>query len=114
MQALCGSTVVATATTGATGAFNMSVSSISNLAITGVLYPLLSGQCKVAVTTTLVTCNVSLGGATGTLTAPLQLLNTTTGGGGGGVIPTTTIIFGIIVQLLNNVISLFAGSFSSI
>ncbi|RLN19371.1 uncharacterized protein C2845_PM02G26580 [Panicum miliaceum] len=42
--------------------------------------PLLSGQCRVVVATPLVACNVSLAGVSGTLTAPLQLLNSTTGG----------------------------------
>ncbi|PVH32727.1 hypothetical protein PAHAL_9G471900 [Panicum hallii] len=75
-------------------------------------HPLLSGQCRVVVATPLLACNVSLAGVTGTLTAPLQLLNSTTGGGG---IPTTiTTIFGWDVTVINGVLCLIAGLFSSV
>jgi hypothetical protein len=111
VQVVCGNTVVATVMTGATGAFTITLGSILSLPA-AVVTPLLSGQCRVVVATPLLACNVSLAGVTGTLTAPLQLLNSTTGGGG---IPTTiTTIFGWDVTVINGVLCLIAGLFSSV
>ncbi|CAN6289493.1 unnamed protein product [Urochloa humidicola] len=101
VQVVCGSTTVASATTGIAGAFVLSLGSVSNLTST-VLTALLSGQCRLVVATPLVACNASLAGVNGTLSAPLQLLGGITNTGGGLV----GTIVGITVTIVNSTINL--------
>nr|TKV96195.1 hypothetical protein SEVIR_9G413700v2 [Setaria viridis] len=97
VQAVCGSTVVANATTDSSGAFTIIM----------VLNSLLSSQCRAVVTTPLVACNVSLAGTNGTLPAPLQLLGSVTAVG--SIVGT---ILGIPVTVISGILALFGGVFS--
>lgn len=105
---MCGGTVVANATTSITGSFILTPVN----ATLGLFSSMLSGQCNVVVTTPLVACNASLAGATGTLTAPLQLLGSGTGIAGGGSSTIIATIVGQIFTIVNGLVPLITGLFS--
>ncbi|CAL4939297.1 unnamed protein product [Urochloa decumbens] len=103
VQAVCGNTTVASATTSGSGAFLIDLGPVVNIPIP-VVTCLLSNQSRVVVTTPLAACNISLTGANGTLGAPLQLLNGTQGA--------VMTIFGITVTITNFGITISALAFS--
>jgi hypothetical protein len=108
VQLMCGGTVVANATTSITGSFILTPVN----ATLGLFSSMLGGQCNVVVTTPLVACNASLAGATGTLTAPLQLLGSGTGIAGGGSSTIIATIVGQIFTIVNGLVPLITGLFS--
>ncbi|CAL4922571.1 unnamed protein product [Urochloa decumbens] len=113
VQLVCNGTVVANATTDASGAFVINLSNVLSL-VPAVLNPLLGGQCKVVASTPLVACNVSLAGVTGTLAAPLQPLGGGTIGGLLSSLPGTVVgtINGTLVMVLGGVLNILTGAFS--
>ncbi|XP_008655466.1 phylloplanin [Zea mays] len=105
VQLMCGGTVVANATTSITGSFILTPVN----ATLGLFSSMLGGQCNVVVTTPLVACNASLAGATGTLTAPLQLLGSGTGIAGGGSSTIIATIAGQPFTIINEMIIFTTG-----
>lgn len=97
VQMVCGSKVVTGGTADGRGAFLINLGPVTP----AMLASLLGNECKLVVTTPLAACNVSLADATGTLTAPLQLVGADGGslgsGGLGGLI-------GLIVQILSGLL----------
>jgi hypothetical protein len=102
VQVVCNSTVVATATTDSNGAFTIILGRILSMA-TGVVTSLLSNQCRAVVTP-----NVSLGGATGTLSVPLQPVSTVTTLGG-LVTATTITVSSLTATAFNGIIALLGA-----
>ncbi|TVU47100.1 hypothetical protein EJB05_06681, partial [Eragrostis curvula] len=115
VQLVCGGKVVAGATSDGTGAFLINTGPVVG---TDLLTVLLGNQCKVVVITPLAACNVSLAGATGTLTAPLKLLGTSTGTGSGGdplgLGGIIGLVSGIISGILGGILNLGTQQFSTI
>lgn len=111
VQAVCNTTVVASATAGINGMFTI-FEGIPPF-LPSIIVPLVANQCRVAVTTPLAACNTSLAGATGALTAPLQLFNTTAGGAGPvGNITTAGGIVGALAGIASGVLRIAPGLFS--
>jgi hypothetical protein len=105
VQLVCGSNVVGSTTTDSTGAFLFSQSSASKDLVTAVL----GNLCKVVVATPLGACDKSLAGATGTLSAPLKLLDITTGSGSGSDLGGLGSLIGGIVGLVGQIIGGLIG-----
>jgi hypothetical protein len=105
VQLVCGSNVVGSTTTDSTGAFLFSQSSASK----GLVTAILGNLCKVVVATPLGACDKSLAGATGTLSAPLKLLDITTGSGSGSDLGGLGSLIGGIVGLVGQIIGGLIG-----
>ncbi|CAD6211127.1 unnamed protein product [Miscanthus lutarioriparius] len=102
VQLVCGSNVVGSTTTDSTGAFLFSQSSASRDLVAAIL----GNLCKVVVATPLGACDKSLAGATGTLSAPLKLLDITTGSGSGSDLGG---LFGGIIGLVGQILGGLIG-----
>ncbi|XBH80876.1 hypothetical protein VPH35_106535 [Triticum aestivum] len=105
---VCSGRVVAGAKADERGAFTMNMGTITS----SLLAPLLGNQCKVVVVTPLAACNASLASVTGTLAAPVQLLDADSGGGLGGLGSLIGLIGQIVGGLLGGILNIIPLPFS--
>ncbi|TVU47099.1 hypothetical protein EJB05_06680, partial [Eragrostis curvula] len=103
VQLVCSGSVVASVTSDGTGAFIINLGNAVNQPT--LLAALLGNQCNVVVVTPLAACNVNLGGVTGTLTAPVQVLTTAAGG-------LVAIIAGQVFTVVGGILPVVTGLFS--